>query len=229
MSSMYNPLGIEIGDDVRIKNYVALTMSGISHTGYKSGIIGQVFRLDKDYDWRTEPNKAVIRYLTTGNREAWTTSHPLDSLDLIKKGDGVFETGVTQPFSEKELFDARLNEFDRKIRSTKVDWQGFSNAPTHLAHLYLSNDQKAMQELVLSRRIDGCINPNKVRAIFCANKMEIDDWAHEPVIYIPEEFKPYARRMGWENRVNWSEVAHNFKGPRVHSSRQKPRSNHESK
>lgn len=207
--SSYNPQGIEIGDTVRVKPYQAQTMSGLWHEGYKSNVIGQVCSFCKDYDWRSGPNMVRFRALSADSYAAWFDNHSISEVELIKKGNGTFEVGVTQPFSWQELRDQRLAVFEAKLWNVDTTHQGFSNAATFLVHLYLNQDARILAQVHTLRRKDGTINPVRLKKLFFKCRLKVDDWAFEPPLEVPDEFKHWAHR--WRQRVNWHEVADNFK------------------
>ncbi|UUZ75473.1 hypothetical protein LP414_27545 [Polaromonas sp. P1(28)-13] len=92
--------------------------------------------------------------------------HP-GHLELVKKGPGAYTPGVSVPFSQRELSDQRTAAFRQKFLDTPVPThEGFVNAATYLAWLYLNNDSGFMGTVASLRRMDGTINPNKIEKEF---------------------------------------------------------------
>ncbi|MCC5612179.1 hypothetical protein LC612_36995, partial [Nostoc sp. CHAB 5834] len=81
-------------------------------------------------------------------------------------------------------------------------YEGYTNAPTYLAALYLRADGRHNQAVRSMTRKDGSINPNRVRKYFYGAKLQIDDWAwFTPGVVERNEFR---------NEVNWAEIAKEF-------------------
>jgi hypothetical protein len=208
---------IETGDNVRIKDFEVQSQlyPHIRGNSYLSGLEGQVVCLHKAYDWMSTPDEAKVRVYIhdKGIRPtAWEVCVNLCHIEITSKGNGTFKVGETCPYSEQELFDQRLAAFDLKVLKAKasVDANGFCNMATHLAQLYIVNDQAALREARSQRRKDGTINPDKVKKIFYRHRLQVDDWAFEPPIEIPHEFKPFVLRQGWGFDIDWKEVADNI-------------------
>lgn len=213
--STYNPLGLALGDTVRIKPYRTQTMSGYWYEGWGSGVVGVLVRMRMDYDWRAAPNLGSVRFLSDDDDfDASERERPLSELELVAKGDGTVVPGVTYPFSGYELRQQRLAQLVARIVALNRTHQGYSNPATFLAALYLGNDRRARERLPHMQRKDGTINPEKVRKLFFEVGLKVDDWAFEPTLDIPREFAGW--RLGTEvlYAVDWSEVAADFAAER---------------
>lgn len=203
-----NSLGLVAGDNVRIRPYKSTNLYGDSITPSDSGREGQIVKIYCKYDWYSIPDMAMVRMLT--GDDAWVTSRPLGGLDLISKGQGFHEVGVTHPFSERELRQQRLSAFDARIKSFRGDYNGWSNAATEIAFILLNNDSAAMHLVNAVRRRDGTVNPTKVARIFADRKLLVDEWAFEPALEVPAEFTSLIHSMGWRQKINWDELAVNL-------------------
>ena len=204
----YNPLGLDIGDTVRIKPYTVETLYGDRIEPSDSRKAGILLRAFQDYDWRSAPNMAVLRVLMDSG-EAWIVrDRPLTELELVEKGNGTFLLGVTHPFSEKELQGQRLDAWRQKWADHDRTHQGYSNAATFCAWVQLQNNSSCLDQLHRMRRKDGTINPDKVAKLFRDSRFTVDAWALDCCIDIPAEFEHH--RWRYRERVNWAEVAAEF-------------------
>lgn len=201
---------LTIGDTVRILPYIVTTMSGLSVEGYLSNKLAVVTGFSKDYSWRSRPNLASLRVLEDDDARASTASRPLDQLALVTKGPGFFELGKTHPFSKEELQDQRWAAFVDKANSLDLQHEGFSNAATFLAWIYLNQEPKARHRLTMLVRKDGTLNPGRVEKLFVELKLAIDAWAFECPLEVPEEFKFRRNPVASKQAVNWAEVAKQF-------------------
>lgn len=201
-----------IGDTVRILPYQVTTMYGYKMEGYGSGQVGKISRLSQDYDWRRAPTHAEVEWLTDNGAEHYSGSYPLGGLEVVAKGDGTFIPGVTLPFSQRELREQRWTAFEAAANA--VDWthEGFSNAASFLAWVYLNQDPRARAQLCAMQRKDGSVNPGKVEKLFGHMGLTIDDWAYACPLDIPNEFLTRLNSNPVRNRqcVNWQEVADQF-------------------
>lgn len=208
--SSYNPNEIKVGDKVQIPFHHSANMNGEKYVAYSSECIGAVAKLYKDYDWRGENNMASIYVIHDaeskgGQSYANYHSYKLEGLTVLERGDGRFELGVTHPFSERELAAQRLKAFMARIAAADTTYEGFVNAPTYVAHLYISQERKLLNELRSYVRKDGSINPDKVEKAFYRAGLTIDGWAREPILSVPEEFAHWSNR--WRQGVDWKSLA----------------------
>lgn len=195
---------IEIGDTVRIlPRYVeSARCQGQSLLTRESGHIG--FVVDSVVSHGTR--KLIVRYLPEDAYDAsFVTLFPY-CLRLIAKGDGSSEPFVLSP---REVYLNRLYEHQAKLAACDVSHQGFSNAATFLAVLYLKNDAKALAEVIALQRKDGTVNPDKLNKLFYRNGFTIDAWAYESPIKTPEALEGVQFRL--RNSIDWQEVANEFK------------------
>lgn len=210
-SMRFNPLGIAAGDTVRIRPYTEKNMHGEPYEGCMGNVVGVVTDLYSQYKFFKEPNMASIRYFEGDQERAFSCSRPLDELDIVSKGNGEFILGITQPFSKRELYEQRLEAFDAKIKATVVKWEGWDNAATHQTFLALNTTEEASRRVNAIRRKDGSVNINKLRDIFYQMGLSVADWALEPIIDVPSEFKFEIARRGWCQRIDWDSIAEEFK------------------
>jgi len=207
MSTTETEVSLSVGDTVRVKPYQTQSMCGLWSTGYKSGLTAIVTGFKKDYDWRTIPNIAILRLINKDGEDAYQDSHPISELTVIEKGPGRFELGVTHPLLKDELKKLRYMSVYEKIHSFDLRTQGFSNAATYLADLYLSQDPRAQDQIKGMVRKDGSINPKKVAKLFYQLKLKIDPWALQRPIDPPEEFRNHSFHDSHLYQVHWDEVA----------------------
>lgn len=80
---------------------------------------------------------------------------------------------------------------------TEQKYQGYSNAATFLAALYLANDCNAYTALHKARQEDGTIRADDVKSIFLRHGLRVDSWACQ-----------YDKTR--TPKVNWAEVAEDF-------------------
>lgn len=183
-------------------------MSGLRIDAYLSNVEGVVIDFVTRYDWMTEPDEARIRTIGKNDGQAWNVDHRIRELDLVQKGPGRFELGVTHPYAPWELKMERYGHVLQRFMSHDWTHQGFSNAATFLAWLYLSQEEGLVDRLRAMRRVDGTVNENKVAKLFYTARLTIDPWAYEIPFHVPAEFS------GWVSRfkpcVDWREVADQF-------------------
>jgi hypothetical protein len=201
---------IDIGDTVRVMPYTCTTMNGDVVKGFSSNRLAIVTGISKDYAWRSAPNQVDVRILEPGESHAYTDSFKTEKVQLVEKGNGTFVLGQTHPFSPYELERQRWDELVAKAKAAPLEHEGFVNAATFLAWLYLNQEPRAHTNLPGMRRKDGSINPNKVEKLFSTMGLTIDSWAFECPVAIPAEFKNQGNPVAYEQRIDWREVAEQF-------------------
>lgn len=152
----------------------------------------------------------TLRVLETGR----SISHAYpdfgyQAFELVRRGDGVCTPGVHYQFTPDELRDQRWDAFCARVRSHDFRHQGFSNAATYLAYLYLANESRFVLGLLPGmRRKDGTVNAGKVEKAFGNLRLRVDAWAFECPLEVPAEFNTW--RIPGLPRVDWAEVAKEF-------------------
>lgn len=199
-----------VGDTVEVATYQVQTMSGLWVDGYCCGKTAIILELTKDYAWRTEPNQARLRIIEGDNEQAWGSTENLANLRLVQRGEGRVELGVTHPWTQTELQEQRWVVFVDLARGVSLTHEGFSNAATYLAWLYLNQEPRAHQSLKGFVRKDGSLNPNRVRKLFSDMRLRVDDWAYACPIEVPVEFAHRPNPVAHLQQVNWPEVAAEF-------------------
>lgn len=140
--------------------------------------------------------------------------HP-DYARLVTKGRGQFEYGVDIPFSKLQLAQQRYQVFkdrvDRAMLQVVADgYQGYPNAATFLAALYLRQEPKFHAQLGYLRRKDGTVNPKKVQKAFHDLRLKVDEWAYACPVDVPDEFARHSLSLLVGLRVDWAVVANDF-------------------
>lgn len=82
-------------------------------------------------------------------------------------------------------------------QAAEQKYQGYTNAATYLAALYLANDFGAYTDLHKARQADGTIKADDVKNIFIRHGLRVDNWVCE----YDNTKRP---------QVNWTEVAEDF-------------------
>lgn len=161
-----------------------------------------------------------VRYLT-GNKvggQDWvyltsygtySSYHPGKCFEVIKVGNGEPPVeGVDYVLTEDEYRQRRYIAFTNTL---SFEYEGWCNAASYLAHLYLNNERTFHNMLPQLRRKDGTINPDKVKKAFHQLKLKIDDWAYECPRECPEEFKTYINQyLRQFNQIDWHAVTAEF-------------------
>lgn len=139
-------------------------------------------------------------------------------LVLEAAGRGQFEFGVDIPFSKLQLAQQRYAEFVQKAREALEElvangYQGYPNAATFLAALYLRNEHRWMeQERPRLTRKDGTLNPARVQKAFRDLHLKVDSWAYDLPIDVPPEFERHSfANLKTCLRVRWDVVANDFR------------------
>lgn len=135
------------------------------------------------------------------------------SLRLISKGRGVFEVGVDRPLSNSELQHQRSTELVSRIRLHDYSYEGFDNAATFLAHMYLNNESGFHKWVKANRRKDGTVNAGKVQREWFRQCFEIDSWAYEIPVHHEEgyDYLHFVTEIHMKKaRINWNQVAERF-------------------
>jgi hypothetical protein len=202
---------LRVGDTVRIKSYSVTTLQSWVIPSSRSGRDAVVLELYRDYAWRPAPNRARLRVMLDAEGDAYTASEPLSNVVLLAKGPGYFELGNTHPFSERELRDQRGADFVARVESLNLEHEGFSNAATFLAWVYLNQQPSARRQLSPLVIKDGTLNPSRVEKLFNSMHLAIDPWALECPMDLPSEFSHYLNPIANKQRPNWNEVAQQFK------------------
>ena len=194
---------IDIGDTVRIlpRYHSSVRCQGHTEKDSSSDQIGIVVRKHEYHS-----HELLVRYLPFGNYSSWLTAVPLKGLSLLAKGDGEAKWFFE---GRGEAMDRQRAEHQAKLDACDVSHQGFSNAATFLACLYINNDARALAEVQSFQRKDGTVNPNKVNKLFHRRGFVIDAWAYESPIKTPEALEGVQFRL--RSNINWQEVANEFK------------------
>lgn len=199
-----------VGDRVRITRHMIgrMVAGGPWHDESVEGKDGIITLIDvRKWDRRV----AYIRMIDTGyvfgldefDRNHW-------GFETVAKGNGTVTPGVDYPFTEDELRKQRFDTFVARVRAVDQRHQGYSNAATFLAVLYLRNHSGFMRHILPDlQRKDGTVNPDRLRSMFYSLKLTIDAWAQACPIELPPEFARY--NIPGMPRVNWDEVAADFK------------------
>lgn len=201
------------GDTVRIKPHITgpQLYPDIRYQHPKAGLefvvelnIPPSFKYDS-------PNKCSLRRLKEDGSDVYTENVHGKHLELVTKGPGFYTAGASVPFSKRELANQRLEAFRQKFIDTPVpEHEGFINAATFLAWLYLNND-RGFRNIVRSMwRKDGSVNPNKIKKAFQDRKLVMDDWAMQPHIEVPPEYNRHWLPGRDRLHVRWQEVADMF-------------------
>lgn len=203
----------QLGDVYRITRYMIGRL--YPNPSHDKTIEGQeaIVIAKRGCDVWPHKEQVVLRVLSSGERIShdWHEHHH-QAFELVRKGDGIVVPGVTYPFTEDELRDQRWQAFLARVEAKDVSHQGFSNAATYLAWLYLNNESGFVRyDLPSLRRKDGTVNPNKVRTSFERRGLVVDSWARECPIDIPREFAGRViHGLAGRMAVKWQEVADAF-------------------
>lgn len=215
-----NEVAVQPGDSVRVlKHVTAPILYPFDHYTVAESDGWVVVSLNKGKASGITMSLSLVKMMDNGEHRH--TSVDLAHVELVEKGEGRFIPGKSVPFSLTELKKQRFDKFRRELamairQKLEQGFEGYSNAATHLAALYLRQEPKWVNSWAPAmRRQDGRINPKKVRKAFKDLNLKVDDWAYECPIEIPDEFK-----VGWYDveirqwlgafRVNWEEVADEF-------------------
>lgn len=193
----------EIGDKVLVKAHTEIVgaKSVYRSKRWVEEYEGHVCSLDRPYRGATRYNSMTVRRVVDGETK-WESfelsfvSGENDNVVLLCRND-------VWPLSNQELYQKRREVFNHQVSLLDQSFEGFANAATYLAWLYLNNEPRFHNWLQGNRRKDGSVNPNKVQKEFLRMGIEIDDWASQPIIST-EEFKAPPPK------INWREVAENF-------------------
>lgn len=210
---------LEAGDVVRITTY----MVGLLATGgpwHDATVEGKEFIVTHRYQRPTDPAhvwRLCLRRLHNDPNGAprsiivQTYDDGLNAMELVRKGRGVAIPGEDYELTEGEKKELRWRAFEQKLLGIDWSYNGYSNAATYLAALYLRNERAWHDTKLPSlRRKDGSLNPNRVEKAFTDLGLKVDDWAFGFPIDIPTEFANYALGR-YRPKVNWQEVADEFK------------------
>ena len=201
---------LSLGDKVQITEYTTETMCGWKDKHKELvGQIGLVVAINA-YTKYSYPEICITVRLSSGKEYQFRTYEHWckTNITLVEKGRGWVTPGIDYLFTEEELQSFRYTEFLYKLTQIDQRYNGFSNAATYLAWLYLNQEPKFHKNLQYLYRKDGTINPNKITKWFYALKLKIDAWALDVQCDIPAEFIKHNRP---KPGVYWSEVADNFK------------------
>lgn len=212
--------GIEVGDTIRIVHLMVGRMYIATPCSWSIGRLAIVTSI-KPYQYLSSTShyssSVGIRILDTDvpYNEFDIDDHKYETIELVSKGDGRAVGGIHYNFTEAELKDQRFEAFRYKCSQHDFTYEGFSNAATYLAWLYLNNcNTFIIRDRTQMARKDGTLNPGKIHKYFYAAGLSVDDWALECPLDTPEEFKHYNNRE-YIPTVNWAEVALNFANKRV--------------
>jgi hypothetical protein len=189
-----NKQGIPIGSRIRIHNrgysavcfvkyyegHEAIVVSAPRLYTSDTWVIGVRF-LEPTCDWEISSNSTIVE--------------PRD-LEVLKVGDGTVIPGISYRLCEKEIWDAKYEAYD-------FTFEGYTNAPTHLAALYLQQDSGHRSALKGMLRKDNTINPKRISEYFRKTpSLTIDDWA-------PLQGN-FPVRSEYRQGVDWDEIAAEF-------------------
>ncbi|WCD44228.1 hypothetical protein Lumi_089 [Xylophilus phage Lumi] len=195
----------QVGDTVRRKPHLVQTMGGFTSHGYDSGLEGVITHWKGT--WLDEVKVRILR----PEGAVWNMSYKVEQIELVAQGPGRFVLGETHPYAEIELKTQRYNVLLDRFFKIDQTHQGFTNAATFLAWLYLSQDSAWHAVWPRMWRADGTINSDKIKAWFQRQGMKVDDWAFEPPLDVPEEFQHHSYTHLMRPKVMWNEVAAMFK------------------
>lgn len=205
------------GDRLKVKPYKTQSMNGEWWDGYMVGRECWVIGFGRSYNRKCKPNtplsgfdEAQVVYMPEHGKECYTWVD-IELLELVEVGKGRPPLiGIDTPLPEYYVEHTPVEDWLYRFRNFNQTYEGFTNAATYLADLSLRNDRIAMCSLPHLRRKDGSINPSKIAKLFSQRKLSVDEWALE---------LPIDPLEGWVNswltrfkpKINWVEVAHNFK------------------
>lgn len=217
MNGRYELLrSIEVGDIVLIECYMVgqLVAGGPWRDKTVEGKEAIVLHVVKGEPWQMPG--ITLRVLGLPDDAPMCRNLYFDPLDtnildvsLVRKGCGTASPGRDYPLLAYERKELRFERLKRRLLAIDWSYEGYCNAPTYLAALYLRNCAAFVDSLARLRRKDGTINPVKVQKAFRQHKLEIDPWAYEFPFDIPVEFQNYALDQ-YRPKVDWSEVARDF-------------------
>jgi hypothetical protein len=118
-----------------------------------------------------------------------------ERVELVHPGDGTVLPGRDYEFTQLELAQARFNAMDHT-------YQGYTNAATFLAALYLRADAPHHNAVLGMVKANGRINPQRLENYFRRSKLVIDEWA--------QYAQGLPKRIEFCLCVNWQEVATEF-------------------
>lgn len=142
------------------------------------------------------------------------------NLRLLKKGSGTFTRGVDLPFNEGQRRVMRFEEFRKKVAQAIIDrgtHEGWRNPATWYVHLQLANCQEFINQILPGLwRKDGTVNYSKLAKVWTRLKARklvepIEDWMRASPIEVPEEFAKWKLPELEALRVDWIEIAADFK------------------
>lgn len=166
------------------------------------------FMLEKlpepDEGWQNNQMKFIVR----------------ENLRLEKKGGGTFTRGVDLPLSLTQQRQVRWGEFRKKVAQAIIDrgtHEGWRNPATWYVHLQLANCQEFINQILPGLwRKDGTVNDRKLAKAWMRLKARklvepIEDWMRASPIEVPEEFAKWNLPELEALRVDWIEIAADFK------------------
>lgn len=200
MTTEINTEDLKLGDTVKVVRYiVGLGTKYHLYTGEK----GIVISCNK---------RGVGVRLFKQLKTVWFENNKQydEKLELIKQGTGEQPVGgVDYPLSEAEKLEIEIAALRLKVANHDARHMGYTNPATYLAWLYLNNSAEFM--LVTRKKLarkNGTLNPSRVEKEFKKLGLQIDDWAYETPIDIPEKFKDC--HFAWDKNIKWAEVAKEF-------------------
>lgn len=199
----------EVGDTVRVKKCIIGRLTALPCED--ESVVGQLAIVTTKHvpDGRTYDASITARVLSNGKtlHHNWR-DREYQSFELVAKGKGVCVPGVDYAFTEDELRGQRLSAFVDRIKAHDFRHEGFTNAATYLAALYLLNDGPTRPLLQGLRRKDGSLNPTRLERLFYQRKMTIDEWAYQCPVDTPAEFERYnIPQLHTRAGLRWQEVA----------------------
>ena len=199
----------QIGDVVSVAEY--RSNPGMNGSTWLEPSIARVVILSvgKKYQWQRNNEYATVREIQAPSDEyahsntRWGVS--LEHVSLVAKGSGSVTPGVDYEFTPEELRQQRFEAYKAKLAAVDQSHEGWTNAATWMAHLYLTQESAFHGWLKQNRRKDGTVNVNKLRKLFSQSGIKLDAWVLEAPIDPPAEFVGYAHP--YMPRVNWEELA----------------------
>lgn len=119
----------------------------------------------------------------------------------------------------------RLTEFRVRLsRAERERGQGWRNAATWCAHLYLTQERAGCDGVErIRRRSDGGVSPDKLRALYEGLVAQgiaspVDEWCLTPALDVPREFWLLVTRLrddglpyDLQPSIDWNEIAEYLK------------------
>ncbi|MBC8737226.1 hypothetical protein F6X40_10445 [Paraburkholderia sp. UCT31] len=187
-------VAIPVGSRVRIVQCDYLRLRTEAHVG-REAVTLLPAQPDRDRGFYQEQLVRLVQPATDCYVSDSLLVAPLRSLEVLTVGDGTVMPRRDYVLSKREIYDARFAKMDHRI-------EGWTNAATFIAHLYLRNSHIHYEAMRAFRRAGGSINPARIKSYFYRNAIQIDDWAK-----FPEGFPRYDH---YRYQIDWNSIAGEF-------------------